>query len=229
MDWNGEMSEERTGTPRDERDCGLVEYLIRRATSSLFYFRLYRWRHPDDPFYVPAAIRRIEDLLDNNSKVFEWGSGASTLWYARRAASVVSIEHDGGWYERGISALQEKGLRNVDLLFEPPVDPQADLAPEASSQIALQDRFPVKPEFSRYARKIDEYPDAMFDCIAIDGRARVDCLAGVMPKISETGFIVLDDSHWPKYREIFEILSEWSAERFDFGLLQTTVFTKQLA
>lgn len=222
------MSKILTGTPRAERDCGFAEYLVRRATSSLFYFRLYRRFHPEDPFYVPAAIRRIESLLGADSKVFEWGSGASTLWYARHAGSVVSVEHDKGWYERGLASLQENGLENVDLLFQPPTDLRQVDAEVDLQDFDIRDHPSIKPGFNSYARKIDDYPDSCFDCIAIDGRARVDCLAGVLPKLADGGFIVLDDSHRPKYRKFFNVLSEWHADRFDFGLLQTTVFSKRL-
>lgn len=45
-------------------------------------------------------------------------------------------------------------------------------------------------------------------------------------RLSETGFIVLDDSQRPRYREFFEILAGWHVETFDFGTMQTTLFSR---
>lgn len=221
------MTEGKQGTPRQERDCGYAEYLIRRLFSSLFYFRLYRWRHPDSPFYVPKAIRRIEGLLNTDSRVFEWGSGASTLWYAQRASQVVSTEHDEEWHRRGLDRLENKGCKNTDLLFAPPAPPPSFSWETQWPHFALLGHPPDKPEFFNYIKSIDAYPDGHFDCIAIDGRERVGCLAHALPKLKDTGFIVLDDSHRPRYRPFFDILSEWRIERFDFGFIQTTLFLRK--
>jgi hypothetical protein len=163
------MHEHENGTKKDERDCSAAEYWIRSVISSLFYFRLYRRLHPDSPFYAPAAIRRIEDLLDDHSKVFEWGSGVSTLWYARRVAKIVSVEHDEEWYRRGLSTLKENGLRNVDLFLEPPADNHPSSWEKEWPHFRLLGHPPAKPKFYNYMRRIDEYPDAFFDCVAIDG------------------------------------------------------------
>lgn len=216
-------------SPRQERDCGFAEYAVRRFISSLFYFRLYRRRHPDHPFYVPRAIRRIEGLLPPRARVFEWGSGASTRLYARRAAQVVSVEHDETWHRHGVQALQETGLRNVELRYAPPADRHpADWKTDWPGFAVLK-RPPEKPEFYGYMRQIDAFPDGSFDCIAIDGRERAGCLAHALPKLAPTGFIVLDDSHRPRYRPFFEILADWRIERYDFGLIQTTLFIRNPA
>jgi len=220
------MNKLKQGTPRQERNCGYTEYIIRRSISSLFYFRLYRWLHPDSPFYVPKAIRRVEGLLDKESRVFEWGSGASTLWYAKRAAKVVSTEHNEEWYQRGKKALEQKGLKNTDLLFVPPADASIAWETEWPHYTTLG-HPPEKPEFYNYIRNIDTFPDGYFDCIAIDGRERVGCLVHALPKLSKTGFIILDDSHRPRYQKFFELLSDWKIEKYDFGLIQTTLFLRK--
>ncbi|WP_146749543.1 hypothetical protein [Ensifer adhaerens] len=40
------------------------------------------------------GTRQLADL-----RVFEYGSGNSTLWWSRKAKSVVSVEHDRDWFE----------------------------------------------------------------------------------------------------------------------------------
>ena len=88
-----------TNSILSERKCNVIEYWIRRLFSSFVYFRIYRKLYPEKPFYSPSAIRKIESLLNTNSRVFEWGSGISTIWYAKRVKELVSIEHDKTWFE----------------------------------------------------------------------------------------------------------------------------------
>ena len=87
-------------TMRAERDCSGVELFVRRTYSSLVYWRGYRRRHPDRPYYVPRAIEHLERLIDRSTSVFEWGSGVSTLWWAERVGTVTAIEHDETWFDR---------------------------------------------------------------------------------------------------------------------------------
>jgi len=105
---------------RGERDCNFAEYWIRRVFSSLLYFRIYRKLYPRNPFYTPAAIRKIETLLNTDSRVFEWGSGISTIWFAKRVKKVISVENNEEWYKKGLLSLEKDKLNNVDLFFSPP-------------------------------------------------------------------------------------------------------------
>lgn len=221
------MSADVLGTPRDERDCGTAEYWLRRVFSSVFYWRGYRKLHPENPFYAPAAIRRLEGLLHEDSRVFEWGSGASTVWYGRHAAEVVSVEHDDGWYRQGAAALTGNHLSNVELLFEPPADKPLISSDKDRQSDQVLGRALGKPEFTDYVRRIDEYPDRFFNGIAVDGRERVGCTAHAIPKVIENGFILLDDSHRSRYREAFDLLSDWESHIYDFGIMQTTIFLKR--
>ena len=227
IDLEPHVSADGPGTPRDERDCGVAEYWFRRTFSSMFYWRGYRKLHPHDPFYVPAAIRSLEALLNDDSRVFEWGSGVSTVWYGRHAAEVVSVEHDGGWYRKTAAALMGNNLSNVELLYTPPAAAPFSSKDEDRPYDGFLCRALDKPEFNDYVRRVDGYPEGFFDCIAVDGRERVGCVAHAVPKVAENGFVILDDSHRPHYREIFDILSDWEAHTYGFGLLQTTIFLKR--
>ncbi|UXE63192.1 MAG: hypothetical protein KA717_11320 [Woronichinia naegeliana WA131] len=70
---------------------------------------LWRWFKslPDNylienqlPWLVFAAIDFLEDLDLKGKKVFEYGSGGSTLFWLRKGANCVSLEHDRSWYEK---------------------------------------------------------------------------------------------------------------------------------
>lgn len=49
------------------------------------------------PWYAYAAIEYLETLDLSTCRVFEYGSGGSSLYWARRAHAVVTIENDAAW------------------------------------------------------------------------------------------------------------------------------------
>ena len=50
------------------------------------------------PWYTYPAIEYLKQLNLIDKNVFEWGSGNSSLFWAGRAKSVVSIESDKNWF-----------------------------------------------------------------------------------------------------------------------------------
>ena len=50
------------------------------------------------PSYSVAAMHFLEERLRKHLQVFEFGSGLSSLFYARKCKSVIAIEHDQGWF-----------------------------------------------------------------------------------------------------------------------------------
>lgn len=51
------------------------------------------------PWISYPAIRFIEERVRKSFQVFEFGSGLSTLWWAKRAGNVTSVEHDKAWFD----------------------------------------------------------------------------------------------------------------------------------
>jgi hypothetical protein len=70
------------------------------------------------PWFTYPAIALLAERLAADARVFEWGAGHSTIWFARRVAHVVSIEADAAWarYVR----LHAPG--NVDVIHVPDSD-----------------------------------------------------------------------------------------------------------
>jgi hypothetical protein len=52
------------------------------------------------PWFTYPAIEYLEQLDFRDRTVFEFGAGNSSVYWSRRAARVVSVEHDRAWYER---------------------------------------------------------------------------------------------------------------------------------
>jgi hypothetical protein len=52
------------------------------------------------PWFTYPAIEYIKQLDLSGKRVLEYGSGFSTMFWAKRTKSVVSIEDDKAWYEK---------------------------------------------------------------------------------------------------------------------------------
>lgn len=70
---------------------------------------------PARPWISYDAQSALARFLSPVSQVVEFGSGMSTLWYARRAGHVTSIEDDNGWFEAIRDQLAKQ--TNVDYRF----------------------------------------------------------------------------------------------------------------
>jgi len=87
---------------------------LSHLTPRYVYYRLldiwHQKRHPDHPWLTPQAIKILQSWLRPTDKGIEWGSGRSTIWFGRRVAHLLSIEHDTVWYEKTSIALSKNSL-----------------------------------------------------------------------------------------------------------------------
>jgi hypothetical protein len=74
--------------------------------------RLLLDKRPDLPWISYDAQRVIAGFLMPDSKVLEFGSGMSTIWYARHAGHVWAFEHFKPWYDIVAAQIRQQG--NVD-------------------------------------------------------------------------------------------------------------------
>ncbi|MBI5865098.1 MAG: hypothetical protein HZB38_11445 [Planctomycetes bacterium] len=76
-------------------------------------------------------------------------------------------------------------------------------------------RYPGRT-FEAYVRAIDQHPDATFDVILVDGRARPACIQHAIPKLKPSGWLVLDNADREHYQAAIRLLlGRW--ERRDFA------------
>ena len=131
------------------------------------------------PWFSYAAIDFLEQFLRPCMNVCEYGSGGSTLFFARRTKSVFAIEDNPRWYDLVSRRLKEKGVLNVTLKLYP-----------------FDFRNPVGFENSGY---LNAMPDERFDVIVVDGseewtQVRPICFEKAETRVKEGGIIVVDDS-----------------------------------
>ena len=157
----------------------------------LHWFDTYRTRLPLTPqgplpWLTFPAIAFLESRLRHDLRVFEYGAGYSTLWWAARVQSVVSCEHDAVWVE--------------------------DMRQRVPSNVVLLHR-PLVPAIEEYCNEANRH---LVDVIVIDGRNRVECAKRCLPGLSEQGVIVWDNSDRARYAEGFEFLGAAGFRRLDF-------------
>lgn len=165
-------------------------YSLTRAHDSIGISKL------DVPWWTYKAIDEVEVWLAARpqARVFEWGSGASTIWLAKRATEVHSVEHHAAFG----SMIQEQlaGISHATLDI---VEPERSERPVIGSAKEGHGKL----DFSRYVRHIDAVAadfDASFDLIVIDGRAREACLLAALPRLADDGIIVFDNTMRRRYR-----------------------------
>ena len=52
------------------------------------------------PWYTYPAIECLQGIEFSQCKVLEFGSGSSSVWWSKRAAKVLSVEHDENWFKK---------------------------------------------------------------------------------------------------------------------------------
>jgi hypothetical protein len=134
---------------------------------SKLWFVLIR-RRPHVPWLGYRATLRIGSLLTTDSTVLEFGSGMSTLWFARRCRRVVSIETNPTWHTDVMKRLARADLRNADCRLV-----------SLDSCATVADR------------------DQSFDFALVDGYRRDVVVSVAIRKVRPGGFVYLDNCDVP--------------------------------
>ena len=98
-------------------------------------------RQPADvelPWFSFGAIEFLQRQVRREHRVFEFGCGGSSFFFARRAASVLSVENDASWQQRVAALATQRGLANLRCELHS-IDPgHPERYPELSYFTALQ-------------------------------------------------------------------------------------------
>ena len=185
------------------RSSGLLRYLEEKKDSRvcLYVRSLFSIYDAEDlarldlPWWAFGAIEHVDAILKRRGKemvAFEYGSGASTVWLARRCRAVHSVEHDSAWAERTRALCAPHD--NVEILAIPPTELTSTTRCR-SGRAGWQTH-----SFDDYVESIRRYP-FRFDLIVVDGRCRAECLEEARNKLNDAGLIVFDNSNRRRYRE----------------------------
>jgi len=207
---------------------------------------LRRWVASFKPGYMPDAalpwlsydaIEFLAARVARGWRVFEYGSGGSTLFWLERGAEVVSVEHDPQWYAQ----LQQYAIQYPALEYRLILPEAGDICgPQSISSISDPCCYQSSNvqfagmNFRRYASQIDEFPDQHFDVVIVDGRASPSCLMHSVAKVKVGGLLVLDNADRDYYLAQTRSLMNGFHENTFSGLgpgtwlpFQTNVYIRQ--
>ena len=157
------------------------------------------------PWMNYGVIHFLEARLNPSLTLFEYGSGYSTLFFARLVERVVSVESDRDWFKQ----LQLRYPENVTLVYQA-FKPDAD-----------------------YCRLVSQR-GKKHDVVVIDGHDRVRCAVHACAGLTKGGVIILDDANRESNLEAARHLEQTGFRRIDFEgpkpagivLERTSVFYK---
>ncbi|WP_133118050.1 O-methyltransferase [Burkholderia ubonensis] len=118
------------------------------------------------PWLTYPLIEYLNGLDFAEKDVFEFGAGASTMFWAARARKVVSVEFDAGWYE----SLKGRVPENVTLFHE--------------------------ADGHRYSQTPKILAPRRFDVVVVDGAERYRSARTAIDIIAPGGMIILDNAEW---------------------------------
>lgn len=147
------------------------------------------------PWVTYSFIDFIKTRLNKELTIFEYGSGNSTLFYAKRVKRVVSVEHDEAWYNKIVKSKPE----NAEMVFC---------------------KLEKDGEYARKASLLDE----KFDIIIVDGRDRVNCCIHGINALNKGGIIVLDDSERKDYDKASGLLKDAGFKELPFTGISPGLF-----
>ena len=86
----------------------------------LEHFQAKRGKYSDGPWWPRNAVAAVDAAITSKTCVIEFGSGMSTIWLARRAQRVISVETNPEWAQRTRQALKKADVSNAEVLDRTP-------------------------------------------------------------------------------------------------------------
>lgn len=206
---------------------GYLFYRMARPILKLNY-KAFKWLHPETPWTTQASIEIFEKTLDKGMMGLEYGSGKSSLFFAKRIKHLTSVEHDEKWYSLISQTFKKKGITNVDykLIAKKNNDKHEATYTFYEDYNLDKNSFKIMTSYHDYFSFAKTFPNNSLDFIMIDGRARVECALNAIPKLKKDGIFVLDNSDRSRYKPIFHVLENWPRITTTTGLFDTTIWFK---
>lgn len=160
------------------------------------------------PWMCYSFIDFLEERLSKDFTYFEYGSGASTIFFSQKIKSVDSVEHDVNWHAKVKNFTKNNKMENIKLILE-------DNMEKYPMTIQLQNKN--------------------YDIILIDGKRRNECIKNSISKLSTNGIIILDNSSRYYFNKGINILNNFGFKSIKFNGLkpgylsdeETTIFYRE--
>ena len=141
------------------------------------------------PWMTYLAIEFLQKNINQNHEIFEFGCGASTLFFSPRVKLLVGLETRRGWLE----FTQGKLTKN-------------------NTKLNLMEDGLVNENYEKFATNYGQ----KFDFIIIDSLKRFQCAINSIHALKPGGAIILDDSERKNYAKIFSFFESNGFRKQDF-------------
>ena len=202
------------------------------------------------PWWTWGAIAEVTEWIATQHRalrVFEWGAGGSTVYFARMGArQIVSVDDNRQWSQAAWTRVMEewpqiRTVHNRNVNDEPDVQqapPSSDARFTCASLKApsryidlVAGVFPVDAKtpatLGRYAAAINAFDDP-FDIVLVDGRCRAQCLANAGAQVAPGGLLILDNSEREAYSSVVLAYNlAWSTRHRGNDEWRTTIWRRE--
>jgi hypothetical protein len=178
------------------------------------------------PWITYPALRQLRRIVRPDWRIFEYGCGSSSLWWAKHVQQVVSVEHDSVWSAK-ISGQAPANLKVIARPMGEPCPPHRQKWVEdfmsRAPELPLSEDAGYNvvhglnvPDFAAYATEITAYPQDHFDVVVIDGMARALCASIAGSFVKRDGIIVFDNADRWQYNAGYRALAQMGFKRIDY-------------
>lgn len=166
--------ETRTGDAR--RWLDVASHVVRRPRHGAHWVR-QRFDGPSAldmglPWIAWPALDYLRRTLRPGMRVFEYGAGGSTIFFASAGCEITSVEHNPEWGRMVSERLATMRLKTPAII-----------------KLIPQERA------SEYARAIR----GEWDLILVDGAHRLECIEAARDQLAPGGRLLLDNADFPEY------------------------------
>jgi len=128
------------------------------------------------PWLTFDAIRFVSQFIQKDWKVFEYGSGHSTIYWLRKGLTIVAVEDNREWKMYLQNTLSSTDKNRCELIYAESTDD--------------------------YINSIEKFNKGEFDLILVDGSYRRECIRKSVDYLKRGGYLVVDNTDWHWFREV---------------------------
>lgn len=187
-------------------------YFQNSALKQLGWFESVRRKESIDlsgearPWFTYPFIAFLEGRLKHELRLYEFGAGHSTLYYAKKLSVVHAVEHDTAWYEKVVKLNDKEGGKAKIKL---------ETVPNEHLGKSLTEISHIE-ESNAYVESISSHGEK-YDVVVVDGLFRNSCAINCVRFLTEQGVVIVDNTqNESEMKSCSDTLAEMGFRRLDF-------------